>query len=325
MCTSMALRTKDFYFGRNLDLEYDFGERVVIAPRNYQFSFRECENMESHYAMIGMATVEEEFPLYAEAVNEMGLAMAGLNFPGNAYYPPEQAQGKENISPFELIPWLLGRCASVAEVRNAIGNLHLTGIPFSESLPLTPLHWHIADRKESIVLEPIREGLKLYDNPVGILTNNPPFDFQITNLNQYLNLTTEYPDNRFHPEIGLEPFGVGMGGIGLPGDFSPVSRFVKAAFLLFNSVGGDSEEQSVSRFFHLLDAVAMPDGIVTTPEGKYEKTSYSCCVNAGRGIFYYKTYENNQLTAIDMRRENLEGNQLIEYALIRQQQVCRAN
>ena len=325
MCTSIAMKTKDFYFGRNLDLEYQFGEQVVITPRNYAFAFRKAGEMKTHYALIGMATVIDGYPLYAEAANEKGLCIAGLNFPGNAYYPPEEAEGKANVSPFELIPWLLGQCASVKEARELLTRTHLIRIDFNEKTPLSPLHWHIADREESIVLEAMRDGMHIHDNPVGVMTNNPPFDFHMTNLSQYLNLTTDYPENRFHPQASLAPFGVGMGSIGLPGDFSPVSRFVKTVFLKLNSVSGEDEASSISRFFHLLDAVAMPDGIVQTKNGPYEFTSYSCCVNADKGIFYYKTYTNNQMTAVNMHRENLDGEMLRTFPLIREQQVAWSN
>ncbi len=327
MCTSIALKTNDFYFGRNLDLEYGFGERVVVTPRCFPFAFRRAGEMRKHFAMIGMATVSEGYPLYAEAANEKGLCIAGLNFPNNAYYPSEEQADadKTHISPFELTAWLLGQCASVREAREILKSTQLVHIDFSEEIQLSPLHWHIADRKESIVLESTRDGMRIYDNPAGVMTNNPPFDFHLTNLRQYLNLTSAYPENRFSKEMELAPFGVGMGSMGLPGDFSPASRFVKAAFLRFNSIGDAGEEGSVSRFFHLLDAVAMPDGIVMTPRGEYERTVYSCCINADKGIFYYKTYDNNQLTAVDMHRENLTGDALREFELIGKQQILRAN
>lgn len=321
MCTSIALNDGRFYFGRNLDLEYGFGEKTVITPRRYPFEFRRAGRMDSHYALIGMAAVQDGYPLYAEAANEKGLCIAGLNFPGNAYYPMEEAEDKANISPFELTAWLLGQCASVKEARALLERTQLVRINFSERLPLSPLHWHIADREESIVLESMRDGLRIYENPVGVLTNNPPFDFHLANLHQYLNLTTDYPVNRFSEKADLKPFGVGLGSFGLPGDFSPASRFVKTAFLKLNSVSDGGEEGAVSRFFHLLDAVAMPDGIVQTPDGKYEYTRYSSCIDAEKGVFYYKTYENSCLAAVDMRRERLDGDQLIQYELRRVQQI----
>lgn len=325
MCTSIALRTKDFYFGRNLDLEYGFGENVVITPRYYPFEFRRTGKMEAHYALIGMAAVQEEYPLYAEAVNEKGLCIAGLNFPRDAWYPAEEAEDKANISPFELPAWLLGQCASVREARALLEETQLVSIPFSDALPLTPLHWHIADRDESIVLEPMRDGMRICENPVGVTTNSPPFEFHRTHLNQYLNLTVSCPVNRFSDRIKLEPFGVGLGGFSLPGDYSPASRFIKAAFLSLNSVSDGSEAGSVAQFFHLLDAVAMPDGIVQTPDGRFEYTRYACCIHADKGIYYYKTYSNNQLTAVKLRNEDLDGRRLVRYEPVCAQQIACQN
>jgi len=325
MCTSIALRTKDFCFGRNLDLEYGFGERVVMTPENFPIEFRRAGRMESHYAMIGMAAVHGNYPLYAEAMNEAGLCIAGLNFPGNAFYPEEEADGKANISPFELPLWLLGQCASVKEARELLDRTQLIRISFSDDMPLTPLHWHAADREESIVIESMRDGLHIHENPVGVLTNSPPFEFQMTNLNQYLNLTAAYPVNRFSEKAGLKPFGAGLGGIGLPGDYSPVSRFVRAAFLSFNSVSDGSGADSVSQFFHLLDAVAMPEGAVQTKDGKVEYTRYSCCMNADQGVFYYKTYGNSQLTAVNMQRVNMKGSELYQFPAVSGQSINYLN
>ncbi len=197
MCTSIAMTTKDFYFGRNMDLDYQFGEHVVITPRNYPFQFRRAGMLKKHYAMIGMATVEENYPLYAEAVNEKGLCMAGLNFPDNAYYPKQAQCGKENISQFELIPWILGKCSSVEEAKRLLNITCLIDIPFKSDMPVAPLHWHIADKNGSIVLEAMKNGIHVYDNPVQVMTNNPPFEFQMTNLGQYLNLTVDSPQNCF--------------------------------------------------------------------------------------------------------------------------------
>ena len=178
MCTTVAMTMDSFFFGRNMDLEDSFGEGVVITPRNFPFRFRRTEPSFSHYAMIGMASVMDGYPLYADAVNEKGLCAAGLNFPHNAYYPKWGNGVKTEISPFEVIPFVLGRCATVSEARELLVQAALVDEPFSEALPLTPLHWHIADKNGALVVEPMADGLKLYDDPFGILTNNPPFPFQ---------------------------------------------------------------------------------------------------------------------------------------------------
>lgn len=325
MCTSISLTTDGFYFGRNMDIDASFGERVVVTPRSYPFLFRRTEPLRSHLAMIGMAAVADGYPLYAEACNEAGLCMAGLSFPDNAHYPESEADDRANVAPFELIPWVLGQCRTVAEARRRLARTRVVRIPFSDALPLTPLHWHIADRRESIVAEPMPDGLRIWDNPVGVATNSPPFDFHLTNLRQYLRMSTAYPVSRFSGQIDLQPFGVGLGNVGLPGDFSPTSRFVKAAFLALNTTGGSDEASSLARFFHLLDAVAMPDGIVATPRGTFERTGYACCIHADRGVYYYKTYLNSCLTAVDMRREPLHGDALTQYPLLLAPQITHAN
>lgn len=324
MCTCITYQGEDFYFGRNMDLEYSFGEKIVITPRNYMFEFKRKAVLTSHYAMIGMATVIDEYPLYAEAVNEKGLCIAGLNFPGNAIYG-EEAEGMDNITPFEFIPWILGKCASVAEAETLLKKINIVNIPFREDLPLSPLHWMLSDKEKSIVLENGKDGMSIYENPYGVLTNNPPFEYHKMNLVNYLNLTTAYPKNRLSEGIFLEPYGQGMGGIGLPGDVSPASRFVRAVFLKENSVCQKDPLSTVSQVFHILDGVSMVRGIVITPEEKYDITTYSCCVNAQKGIYYYKTYENNQICAIQLFCEDLKSEKLICYELINRQQINYIN
>lgn len=320
MCTAATYKTKDHYFGRNLDLEYSYNESVTVTPRNFVLNFKKVPALEKHYAMIGMAAVMNSYPLYYEATNEKGLSMAGLNFPGNADYKPE-AEGKDNVTPFEFIPWILGQCADVSEARVLLERINLVDICFSPELPLATLHWIISDREESITVESVKDGLKVYDNPVGILTNNPTFDYHMTNLCNYMSLSSEAPVNSFSDKVKLETYSRGMGAMGLPGDLSSASRFVKAAFTKLNSLSGDSESASISQFFHILGSVAQQRGCVHMGEGKYEITIYSSCCNTDKGIYYYTTYENSQITAVDMHREDLSGTSLTSYPLKRTQQI----
>lgn len=181
MCTCITYENSSFYFGRNLDLDCSFGEQVVITPRNFPLAFRHAGVQNHHYAMIGMAAQAEKFPLYADAVNEKGLAMAGLNFPGNAFYPEARGSGLE-VASFEIIAWILGKCASVEEAEQYLDDLRIVSTAFADQMPPAPLHWMLADREKCIVLEAVREGLKVYENPVGVLTNNPPFDYHRIDL-----------------------------------------------------------------------------------------------------------------------------------------------
>lgn len=322
MCTAAAMRAENFYFGRNLDYERGFGESVVITARRYPFDFVRMGRLDEHYAMVGVAHIAENYPLYYEAVNEKGLGMAGLNFVGNAVYF-EEREGGDNVSPFELIPWILGQCGSVTEARNLLNRINLVNIPFSEGLPLSHLHWMLADKRESIVVESVGDGVKIYDNPANVLTNNPDFEKQMFNLNNYMGLSPRQPQDCFGVE-GLEKYSRGMGAMGLPGDLSSQSRFVRGAFVLANSKSGESEEENVSRFFHVLGAVEQQKGCCVTDDG-LEYTIYSCCANADRGIFYYKTYENFGITAVDLYGENLDGEGLYSYPMMREQSILRQN
>ena len=296
---------------------------MVVTPRNFPFEFRAMGRLDSHYAIIGMAMVAEGYPLYYEAANEQGLAMAGLNFPGNAHYF-EEISGKDNIAPFEFVPWVLGQCKKLAEARQLLNRLNLWDFAFSEDLPLSPLHWMIADRSGAITVESVADGLKIHENLVGVLTNNPPFHYHMTHLCDYLNLTHLPAENRFG-NVCLQPYSRGMGAMGLPGDLSSASRFVRAAFVKLNSVSGETEEESVSQFFHILGAVEQQRGCVQMPDGSYEITRYTSCINTDRGIYYYTTYDNSCICAVDMHRCDLTGNALCRYPLIQNQIIHRQN
>lgn len=319
MCTALSCVSTDHYFGRNLDLDYRYKESVTIMPRNNPIRYRHIPTANSHYAMIGIATVEDHFPLYYEGINEMGLCIAGLNFPGNAYYAPIDPQ-KKNITTFELIPWILSDCRSVDEAIDKLERINLCDTPFSTALPPTPLHWIISDSEKSVTVEPLSRGLMITPNPIGVLTNNPTFEYHLENLNNYMNLTPLMPENRFSARLELKHYSLGLGAYGLPGDFSSASRFVRCAYVKENMVFPEYEEGCVSQVFHILSAVAQYDGCVQAHQG-FEKTIYSICCNASKGVFYYKTYYNSQITAVDLHRVNLDSTELLEYPLLERQQI----
>lgn len=314
MCTAVNFISADNYFGRNLDLERSYGEQVVITPRNYRFNMRTLPYPESHYAMIGMATVVGGYPLYYEATNEKGLSMAGLNFPDNAHYHAYR-EGKDNVSPFEFIPYVLGKCKNICEAEELLNNINLVNINFSEDLPLSPLHWIISDRQGSVTVESVKEGLRIYDNPYGVLTNNPPFPWHMMNMNNYMSLSEAYPENKLSEKHSFNPYSLGMGALGLPGDYSSASRFVRAVFVKEKSPCFESEKEAVSHFFHILGSVAMPKGCVLTRGGECEYTRYSCCCNADKGVYYYTTYSNMNITAVDMHSVNIDDREIYTFPL----------
>lgn len=324
MCTALAYKTKDFYFGRTLDYESSYGEEIVITPRQYPFAFRNGAKRNEHYALIGMAHVAGGYPLYYEAVNEKGLGMAGLNFVGNACYGKEK-EGKDNIASFELIPWILGQCSTVKEVRELLEKINVTNLAFHESFPVSPLHWLIADEKETITVEAVEEGLFVYDNPVGVLTNNPPFPQQMFQLNNYMHLSPKQPKNLFSERLKLQTYSRGMGALGLPGDLSSASRFVRAAFTKLNAIAPQKEEDSVGQFFHIMGTVEQSKGCCEVNEGAYEYTIYTSCCNASKGIYYYTTYFNHQINAVDMHEEDLDGKKVVFYPVLQEETIHYQN
>ncbi len=324
MCTAFSFLKGDLYFGRTLDLDCSYGEEVCVLPRNYPFRFREMPALSRHYAILGMATVAQNVPLLYDAVNEYGLAMAGLNFPGNAYYPPVTA-GKDNLSPFEFIPWILGQCKNLQEARILLKRINLADIPFSQTLPLSPLHWIIADRQGSLVVESMKDGLHIHENPVGVMTNNPPFDYHLFNLNNYRGLQVDNGENLFDPDLELDNYCQGLGAVGLPGDVSSMSRFVRIAFGKAHAVCEEKEESAVSQVFHLLCSVAMNRGICRTPQGHWDITVYSACMNVDKGLYYYTTYDNSRITCVDLHRTDLEASDFARFPLITGMQIAYQN
>ncbi len=320
MCTSLSFLTNNHYFGRTLDLDCSYEEEVCVMPRRFPLELRQMGTLEAHYAMIGMATVVQGVPLFYDAANEHGLAMVGLNFPGNAHYY-HLMEEKDNITPFEFIPWILGKCRTASEARELLDRINLVNIPFSDKLPLSPLHWQISDRNESIVVETMSDGMRVHNNPTGVMTNNPPFEYQLFNLNNYRNIKVDNGDNTFSPDLPLETYCQGLGAIGLPGDVSSMSRFVRIAFGRANAVCNDDELSSVSQFFHLLSSVEMNRGCCRTTSGEWDITVYTSCVNTDRGLYYYTTYDNRQINCVDMHRTDLDSNTVSRFPLVTEMQI----
>ena len=314
MCTALDFKNGAHYFGRNLDMEFSYGESVAITPRNFPFEFYGGERSANHYAMIGAATVMDGYPLYFDAVNEKGVCAAALNFPFCAHYFAPRNDGKD-IAPHELIPRVLSVAESVEDVEKLLDGARVADVNFRPDVKNTPLHWIFADGKRCIVVESVEEGLKIYDNPPGILTNSPQFPEQLFKLNDYQYLTCEPIENTFSPRLKLLGYSRGMGAMGLPGDLSSSSRFVRAAFVKENSVCGSEPREAMAQFFRILGSVSQQKGCVHLGEGKYEFTVYTSCCDVEGGVYYYTTYSGTCLSAVDMHKEDLNSSRVIAYPM----------
>ena len=320
MCTAISDYRYRHLFGRTLDLEYSYNEKIVITPKKFVFDWR-CQPLDKEgFAIIGVAHITNGYPLYYDAANEKGLAIAALNFPHKAKYNPS-VKGKLNLASFELIPFLLRRCENVSSTLNILNNTNITKDRFLPSLSPTPLHWLIADKNMAITVEQTSEGLKIYENKVGVLTNSPEFPYHEINLSNYMSLSPKAPKNFLCPKTEFQLYSRGMGGFGLPGDFSSSSRFIKAVFAKNHTVHENSTEKEISRFFHIMDTVAQPKGCVETDEGAPISTVYTSCADTEAGIYYYTTYNCRQIREVNMQSYPLDSDKLIAFPMEREDDI----
>ncbi len=319
MCTGINYFNGHHMFGRNLDLEIDYPVSVVITPRNHGFKFKGGEVVEKgHYAIIGVGIEQDDYPLYFDAANEKGLGMAGLAFFGMASYS-DPVPGKNNLAEFELIPYFLSKCATVEEVKEELKDIIIDNVSFSPQYPASEMHWIVGDKDQTIVIECTKEhGMQVYDDPFNCLTNCPGFPYQKENVSYYANVTGEVAPIRFaNDKDGLWAFSRGLGTIGLPGGTDSVSRFVRCAFTLRNSIcPKDDVMKNVAEFFHILGNEQQVNGESEVKKGQYEITQYTSCVDTETGILYYSTYYNPMITGVDMNKENLDSENLILYPVI---------
>lgn len=310
MCTAIFDNRCGAFFGRTLDLEYSLGEEIVVCHKEYPIALRHHSGAERRYSVMGVATVRDGFPLFYDGVNEAGVAAAALNFPVSAKYADFKEE-KLNLASFELIPYVLGTCGSLAEVRELFENVNITSDGFSTALPPSPLHWIFADKGGAVTVESTAEGLKVYDNPVGVLTNEPKFDFQLTRLADYSNLDALPPKNSLCRDFQPTRYSRGLGGVGLPGDFSSPSRFVRAVFVK-KHISSDGAGR-VERFFHTMRSVFVPRGCVITDEGREVETVYTSCIDLETLTYHFTTYARSEIRSIPL--QNVGGKRLFRFPL----------
>ena len=297
MCTAISMLGSRHLFGRTLDLEMSLGEQVVITPAHFSFG-----SFSTKYSIIGAAIVRDGVPLYFDGMNEKGLCAAALNYPDHAFYNEEKA-GMLNTPSFDLLPLILGLCENAAEVRELLGKINITDTPFSDDLRPTPLHWLIADKDLALCAEPDRCGLSVYDDPYRVLTNSPPFPYQRLRLCDYMALSPEPPENKLCPKAPLSPYSRGLGAMGLPGDYSSTSRFIRALFALEHT---RSDSEAISDFFHIMDTVVVPSGAVIAENGRAVRSVYTCCADANDLTYYFTTYGCRSIRGVRLTNKSKE-------------------
>lgn len=314
MCTAISDNGYCHLFGRTLDIECSYGEVAVVTPRNFRFDFLHERSVRTHPAITGIACIRHNVPLYYDAINEAGLAVAGLNFPGNAvYHAPKAAM--HNVASFELIPWILCQCDTLTAAIELLQSTNITSDCFSAEMPVTPLHWIVADKTGAVTVESVSGGLKIYENPFGVLTNNPPFPYHQISISNFMHLDSCPAKNNLCPSLDLAPYSRGMGAMGMPGDHSSPSRFVRAVFAKNHTAPASTEQDAVSRFFHMMDTVSVPCGCVKTGENKSVLTVYTSCASTGTFTYYFATYHNRRTRAVCVQDQRLDTRELLSFSM----------
>ena len=294
MCTGVRFTDSQghLFWGRNYDWNVSYGEKPIVMPKGYLLKMQFCKSEPTKYATIGTAVEHDGFPLYFNCGNEAGLSVGGLNFAGYAQFESEPVEGKTNIAAFELPAWIGAHFATVDEAEAALKNTAIIAKAPSPEMGVASLHWMIADAKRSIIVECQADGMHIYDDPVDVLTNQPPFPWHLENLRNYLCCNGSWPGSVTWGKEKLTPFGTGSTMRGIPGDPYSTSRFVKAAFVNNFYPPKESEIDNVMRMFHTLGSVSFSDGMAAMDDGSYELTLYSDCFSAATSTYYYNTYNS---------------------------------
>ena len=318
MCTAITLKSKDqhHFLARNYDFVKGAELRVALAPRRFSYLNKLTNNsIPSKYAVLGMSVSSDGYFIFADGVNEKGLTCAILELPSQNIWADQLIEEKENILPYDVTFWILANFTTVKELKEGLKNLNIVAPLDDQGALATQVHWLVSDATgDSIVIEKTRTSFRAYYNKVGVLTNSPTYDWHLTNLNRYLNVSNKQSDSVKWGNELLKPYSQGFGGLGLPGDYSSSSRFVKASFLR-NHIDLDVDyEEGILECFHILNSVAVLEGVVQTRSNESFITLYTSCICSNQQIYYYSTYTNPQIYAIDLKKEALDGNTLKFYS-----------
>lgn len=310
-CTGISLTAKDGSYVQARTIEWSSGElysEYVIIPRgqlleSYTPEGKNGLKFKARYGTVGLSVVEKEF--IAEGTNETGLSAGLFYFPGYGSHKSYQASHADmTLADLQVVQWILTQFSTIDEVKEALGKVHIVSITPSEMN--TTLHWRISEPNGRQVVLEIEEGIPhLYENEVGVLTNAPSFPWHVTNLNNYVNLLPgDAPDQKLG-NVNLHYFGSNSGFLGLPGDFTPPSRFVRAAFFRATAAPQATAFETVTLCFHLLNNFDVPVG-AEHPNGEIPQipsaTQWTCATDLTHHKIYYKTLYNNHIRCIDLEK-----------------------
>lgn len=325
MCTSLTLKSTDGknFLARTMDFSFEFNESLNLIPRNFKwYSVADKKEYISKYASLGMSIVVNNHPILADGVNEKGLSCATLYFPGFAHYEKNLSEEKENIAPYDFVYFVLSNCANLEEVVELVKKIEFIDIQLSFLGLTPPLHWIVSDKSgKSITIENTIEGLKLTENPIGVMTNSPEIGWHLTNLRQYIGIKPIQSSEVNWAGLDLSSFSQGGGTFGIPGDYTPPSRFVRAAYLKSISIPSNNEVEAITNLFHILSNCEVPKGSVLVDGKDLDFTLYTAAMCSETCTYYYKTYDNSQISAVNMLKEDLDSKEIKSYPKLNKQQI----
>lgn len=310
MCTAITLQSieRENFFGRTMDFSYPIEPGLYVIPQNYEWhSHLTTKKYIDRYSFICIGQETDGILGFFDGVNERGFAAAALYFAGYAYYDLP-VKDKEPIASLDFLHYILGRCESVDDLKALLKNVHIVGLPDPVTQIAAPLHWIATDKTgKCVVIEQTETGLDIIDNPIGVMANSPDFNWHMTNLRNYMNVSITQQNESNWGNTTLTPFGQGAGSMALPGGFTSPERFVRTAFLKTHVEVPKDQSEAIMACFHIMNSVSIPEGIVLTDKGTYDYTKYTAFVNTNTCAYYFKTYENNQIITASLWDHNLNG------------------
>ena len=303
MCTAMTLQSwsNEVFFGRTMDFSHDIIPRLYIIPNSYEwYNSLNQKPMKDIYRIIGLGQkLDGIFGLF-DGVNEKGFAAATLYFAGYAGYDTDSSyKPRERIASIDFLHYILGRCASVKELPLLLKDISIIGVPDPVTNTIAPLHWITADKSGACVtIESTSRGLNLFNNPIGVMTNSPDFQWHMTNLRNYMEASPKQTEEANWNSVCLTPFGQAGGTMALPGGFTSPERFVRAAYLKTHLPKPMDSKEAITACFHIMENVSIPKGAVITNRNTYDYTKYTAFINTCTCEYFYKTYNDiNIITA----------------------------
>ena len=305
MCTAMTLQSlqKENFFGRTMDFSYPIEPHLYIMPRNYIWSnVLNKQKLHNYYRFIAIGQETDGMLGFFDGVNERGFAAATLYFAGYAKYNTLTSNmKKEPIAALDFLHYILGRCGSVEELEELLQGVSIVGIPDPVTQTVAPLHWIATDKSgKCVVIEQTEKGLELFKNPIGVMANSPDFQWHMTNLRNYMDVSPIQTSETYWGKVQLKPFGQGAGTMPLPGGYTSPERFVRTAYEKTHVPPPKNRTEAIITCFHIMESVSIPKGVVLTDRKTYDYTKYTAFINTNTCEYFFKTYDNSEIVTASL-------------------------